>query len=96
MLAVLHGRLTLHHMDWYRVTSPEDLETIGCEEYLSGGGVSAVEWADRVPEAIPPRAIRIDFTLEIGDLRTVILRGDPAILKEDLSFPAPLRAERIR
>lgn len=43
------GRLTLNHIDLYRVESPEELPELGLNEYLQGDGVTVVEWADRAP-----------------------------------------------
>jgi len=47
------GRLTLYHFDAYRLHGADDMEDIGCAETFAGGGVSVVEWADRVGECIP-------------------------------------------
>ena len=46
------GRLPLFHFDMYRLNSPEDLWDIGWEDYLDRGGVCAVEWSERVEEAL--------------------------------------------
>jgi tRNA threonylcarbamoyladenosine biosynthesis protein TsaE len=47
------GRLILHHLDLYRIATRLELIEIGYEELCSGPGVCAVEWCDRIPEAIP-------------------------------------------
>ena len=47
------GRLPLFHLDVYRLENEDELYDIGWDEYLSGGGVCLVEWACRVPEAMP-------------------------------------------
>lgn len=41
------GRLPLYHFDLYRIEDPEELFTLGFEDYFGGGGVCVVEWADR-------------------------------------------------
>lgn len=46
------GAAELVHFDLYRL-SPEDLPATGFEEVLLGPGVKAVEWADRLPFAVP-------------------------------------------
>ena len=52
------GRLKLYHIDAYRLASTDELLAIGFDELRSDArGVVAIEWADRVPEAIPPEAI---------------------------------------
>ena len=41
------GRLTLFHLDLYRLDTPEQILAAGLEEYLYPEGVSVIEWADR-------------------------------------------------
>jgi tRNA threonylcarbamoyladenosine biosynthesis protein TsaE len=55
------GRLTLYHVDLYRLDSlePELLE--GLEEHLFGEGVTAVEWAERLPEDLRMGATLLRF-----------------------------------
>lgn len=48
----LSGRLPLFHFDMYRLGSAEELFDIGWEDYLARGGVCAVEWSERVTEAL--------------------------------------------
>ena len=43
------GRLPLYHIDLYRIGRQEEFEETGLEEYIYGGGVSVIEWADNVP-----------------------------------------------
>ncbi len=51
------GRLPLFHFDMYRLEGPEDLFDIGWDDYLARGGVCAVEWSERVEEALPPETV---------------------------------------
>lgn len=57
------GRIPLYHFDLYRISGAEELIGIGSEEFLFGGGVSAVEWADRVEEIFPEYTIYIDIKI---------------------------------
>ena len=41
------GRLTLFHLDLYRLDSRQQIAAAGLEEYLSPAGVTVVEWAER-------------------------------------------------
>jgi tRNA threonylcarbamoyladenosine biosynthesis protein TsaE len=44
-----HGRLALHHIDAYRVSSFEELAEVGLDDYLPPeSGVSVVEWPERI------------------------------------------------
>ena len=42
------GRLTLYHVDLYRL-EPQEIPDLGLEELVLGDGVVAIEWADRWP-----------------------------------------------
>jgi tRNA threonylcarbamoyladenosine biosynthesis protein TsaE len=41
------GRLTLYHIDLYRLETPEQILSAGIEEYLKPDGVTVIEWAER-------------------------------------------------
>jgi tRNA threonylcarbamoyladenosine biosynthesis protein TsaE len=41
------GRLTLFHLDLYRLDTPEQIRAAGLEEYLRPAGLAVIEWADR-------------------------------------------------
>lgn len=53
LMLVHPGRLPLYHFDLYRLETAEQLEDIDYWATLEGDGVSAVEWGDRFPEALP-------------------------------------------
>ena len=48
----LTGRIPLFHFDMYRLGSSDELFDIGWEDYLSRGGVCAVEWSENVEDAL--------------------------------------------
>src|ERR1035437_6590076 len=41
------GRLTLFHLDLYRLDTREQILAAGLEEYLKPAGVTGIEWAER-------------------------------------------------
>jgi tRNA threonylcarbamoyladenosine biosynthesis protein TsaE len=47
LMNLYRGRMELYHFDLYRLSDPDELEELGLEEYLPGGGVAVVEWANR-------------------------------------------------
>ena len=53
------GKTVLHHFDVYRVDDPEELYTIGWEEYFDDDAITIVEWGDRFLELLPPDTLRI-------------------------------------
>ena len=65
------GRLPLFHFDMYRLESSEELFDIGWEDYLRRGGVSAVEWSEKVADALVG-ALRVDIRRGEGERDRVI------------------------
>ena len=56
------GRLPLYHIDLYRIDGSDEALGLGLDEYLHGGGVTAMEWAERVAELLPKTAVHIRIT----------------------------------
>lgn len=73
------GRLTVFHLDAYRVHGGDDFEAIGFGELLEQpDGVVVVEWAARVNELLP--ADRIEVRIEpVGESRRNISIRRPAV-----------------
>jgi tRNA threonylcarbamoyladenosine biosynthesis protein TsaE len=67
----LGGRLPLYHMDFYRLSSEDELDEIGFDDYLSQAGVCAVEWANRFPERIPGTAIWVTLSIAENNERVI-------------------------
>lgn len=61
------GSTTLHHFDVYRVDDPEELYTIGWEEYFSDDAITLVEWGDRIPSLLPPNTFHIRLARDNTD-----------------------------
>lgn len=70
------GRLTLYHLDLYRINHPSEAWDLGLEEQLYGDGVCAVEWADRAEELFPQDCLWITLDYEEGDTVRIITIGD--------------------
>ena len=57
------GRLPLVHIDLYRLSGIDDLESIGFFDLISQPAVTAVEWADRVHGWQPPEHLALNLTV---------------------------------
>lgn len=55
------GRLTLYHMDLYRIRNADEALDFGLDDYLFGDGVCAIEWAERIARLLPPATIRVSL-----------------------------------
>ena len=65
------GRLV--HVDLYRL-EPEQTAALGLEELLAGPGVKVIEWAERLPLAVPgARMMRLS---RVEDGREIVETGD--------------------
>lgn len=56
------GRVPLFHFDLYRIGSSDELFDIGWDDYLDRGGVCAVEWSERIADALPPDTLYVDIS----------------------------------
>jgi tRNA threonylcarbamoyladenosine biosynthesis protein TsaE len=66
---------TLYHLDVYRLTGSGDLAEIGYEEYLHGGGVMVIEWAETIMDQIPAGALFVKFSYLKENTRKIELSG---------------------
>ena len=71
------GRIPLFHFDMYRLPDADALFDIGWEDYLDRGGVCAVEWSERVEDALPEDTVwvRIRRSPENDDWRIISVEG---------------------
>ncbi|MDD4924662.1 MAG: tRNA (adenosine(37)-N6)-threonylcarbamoyltransferase complex ATPase subunit type 1 TsaE [Dehalococcoidales bacterium] len=69
----LYGRLTLYHMDLYRLENIEEIADLGLEDYLYGKGVCAIEWANKGIPLFPNEHISIEIIYRGDCKRQIIL-----------------------
>ena len=71
------GRLPFYHFDVYRIGDIEEMDEIGYEDYISGEGVSLIEWSNLIEEILPEERteILIEKDLEKGfDYRKITVK----------------------
>ena len=59
IVASYRGRMPVHHADLYRVADFDELYATGLADLVAGDGATLVEWADRVPGALPDERLEI-------------------------------------
>ena len=71
------GKTPLFHFDMYRLGSSDELFDISWDDYLARGGVCAVEWSERVSDALPDDTIYVDIARgeEDENMRTITVTG---------------------
>lgn len=68
----LDGRLPIFHFDFYRMDTPEQVLTVGWDDFLDEPGVIIVEWADLFPDLLPAHTRWFHFTsLPTGERRVM-------------------------
>lgn len=84
--ALIHeheGALPFYHFDAYRLGSSAEFLELGAEEYLYGRGVCAVEWSERVEDALPPDSVIVE--LEAGPSGRRLVKVSGASIEEAIS-----------
>ena len=69
------GRCRLYHFDVYRLNQIGELDDLGYDEYVSGKGVVAIEWAEKITNALPPNTVTINFKYEDEKTRIITISG---------------------
>lgn len=76
------GRLTLVHVDWYRMAGVAQAQGLGLDEQIGRhDAVTAVEWADLLPDLVPDDAVWI-----------VLKRVSPTARELEIGVGRPERA----
>lgn len=70
------GRLRVHHVDLYRVQPGREVAELDLDELAMGGGVVAVEWADRLQD-VPPGAVSVRIEDQGADRRRITIGRHP-------------------
>ena len=68
-----HGRLSLYHIDFYRLDHVEEIIDLGLDEYLYGKGVCVVEWAENGMSVLPKEHFLINLSYISDTERTISL-----------------------
>lgn len=76
------ARCKLYHFDVYRLNGYSEFEDLGYEEYLCGGGVVVIEWAEKIAQILSEETIFINFEYLDENKRRIIVKGQENRLKE--------------
>lgn len=69
------GLVPLYHLDFYRLNQKASVLGLGLEEYFEGGGVTAVEWAEKFPELFPSATIWVKIERGAEEQRRIRIRN---------------------
>ena len=69
------GKLPLYHMDLYRISDSDEFEMIGGREIIYSGGISVIEWAEKIEEYLPEKMIHVNITINNDGSRKITITG---------------------
>ncbi len=69
------ARLPIFHFDAYRLAKEAEFVDLGAHEYFDRGGVCLIEWADKVPGALPRERLEVRIAITGAESRRVELVG---------------------
>lgn len=70
-----HARLTVYHMDLYRLDTLAEIDGLGLDDYLFGDGLCVIEWADKAEGFFPAERLAVSITVESDTERTLELES---------------------
>jgi len=78
----LEGRLPFYHFDLYRLKEARDISTLGYENYLSGDGVSVIEWGEKLKYLTPKEHLKVELSYHGKFKRTLKFYAQGARFKD--------------
>ena len=69
------GKIPFYHIDLFRLRAQKEAEDLGLEEYFQSGGITAIEWADRIPSLLPREMLWIQISYTGENTRSLEIIG---------------------
>ena len=73
-LHIYDMKVPVFHFDLYRMKSPQDFLAMGFEEYFENGGITAIEWPNRITPLLPAAHIRIRLDCLSENARQLVIQ----------------------
>lgn len=75
LLHEYQGRIPLYHMDLYRLSGGDEIESLGFSEYFYSDGLTVIEWPERLGSLMPPERLHVALAISGEISRTANLTG---------------------
>ena len=92
LVAEYQGRVTLYHVDLYRIDDLQEMEDLGLEEIVSNNGVCVIEWAEKAELILPSKGLEISIEVTGPEDRciTIAAKGhDHLVLLQKINASHP-------
>jgi tRNA threonylcarbamoyladenosine biosynthesis protein TsaE len=70
------GKITFYHIDLFRLRGEKEAEELGLDDYFQSRGITAIEWADKIPSLLPEEILRIDIRYTGENSRNLEISGE--------------------
>ena len=87
------GRIPFYHIDLFRLGWEKEAEELGLEDYFQGKGITAIEWADKIPSLLPKEMLLIHIVYKGKNTRSLEIIGKG---KRYLKIVEGLKGSRIQ
>jgi tRNA threonylcarbamoyladenosine biosynthesis protein TsaE len=74
-LNIYRGKQTLYHFDLYRLRDADEFLSMGFDEVFDAGGVSCMEWSEKIEAILPLDIIRVEISHLGEDQRQIVFKG---------------------
>ena len=69
------GKVPFYHIDLFRLEQEKEAEELGLEDYFQAGGITAIEWADKIPFLLPEEILWIEIHYTGENIRSLEISG---------------------
>jgi len=76
------GKIPVIHVDLFRLRTEREAEDLGLEEYFQGRGITAIEWADKIPSLLPKNILQIHLCHTGERTRSIEIIGEGSRYEE--------------
>jgi len=73
ILKTYPARTPIYHFDVYRLSTLNEFQGIGLEEFIGSQGICVIEWADKLEGLLPPDHMRIEFSASGDRSRKIVV-----------------------
>lgn len=80
IMKIYEGDKTLYHLDVYRIQNA--MSDFDLEEYFYLGGITVIEWAENIKELLPPKTIKLTFTINPDTSRNIQIEAGVEFLQK--------------
>lgn len=79
------GRIPLYHMDLYRLSGVDEIESLGFAEYFYSNGLTVIEWPERLENLMPTERLHIELAISGEAARTANLTAHGDLWQKKLA-----------